>query len=132
MSRIGAALLGPLEWAHFGNHKGAAAMFLEELTDDFRVDDAGTPTGGSTRGVGLKIDWQEGPLVRDGVMTEPNGARVEGVVTAALSRLRFYQTTKFSCRENEQAILKLEEALLWLHHRSVGREQRGVKGTHAT
>lgn len=34
------------------------------------------------------------------------------------------------CRENSMAITKLEEALLWLRKRTMGREQRGVEGTH--
>ena len=41
-----------------------------------------------------------------------------------------FQDSEFECRENAVAITKLEEALLWLRKRTIGREKRGVEGTH--
>lgn len=90
----------------------------------------GNPAGGTTVGLGIDIRWQAGPLGRGDDRKLPNGAFVEGVILAALDRLQFYQSTKFSCRENALAITKLEEALHWLQHRTEDRERRGVEGTH--
>ena len=95
------------------------------------VDENQNPTGGREIGMGIDIQWQNGPLLGpDGVRKEPNGAFVEGVIQAAISRLCFYQDTKFKCRENALAITKLEEALHWLEHRTAGRVKRGVEGSH--
>lgn len=96
-------------------------------------DPDGNPHGGSVEGVGLKIDWQAGPLGREENRQEPNGAFVETVVSAAKQRIEYYQRTsdgKFSCRENAIAITKLDEALLWLDKRTRDREKRQVEGTH--
>ncbi len=103
----------------------------QSLVEDHRVDTEGRPAGGSTRGVGISIDWQDGPLGRGADRQEPNGAFVEGVIAAALGRLEFYNAGPFRCRENSLAITKLEEALHWCRHRTADREARGVEGTHA-
>lgn len=107
---------------------------LAQFTAVNDVDADGNPTGGTVRGAGLKIDWQNGPLGRGEERQPPNGAFVETVIAAAVGRLRFYQTAsdgRFSCRENALAITHLEEALHWLNHRTAEREARGVEGTHA-
>lgn len=104
---------------------------LQEIKSQHNVDENGNPAGGNTWGVGIQIEWQNGPLAVDGVRKEPNGAFVEGVIQAALDRLQFYQSGKFACRENALAITKLEEALHWCQHRTANREKRGVEGTHA-
>lgn len=93
-------------------------------------DSKGNPAGGSVRGVGLQIDWQNGPLGRDGERIPPNGAFVESVIYAALQRIEEYQKTKFNCRENAIAITKLEEALHWLNARTNRREVAKTEGTH--
>lgn len=87
------------------------------------------PAGGSSSAIGIKIEWQDGPL-KD---KPQNGAFVEGVILAAIQRLEWYQTAcakRFACRENALAITKLEEALHWLEHRTAARVKRGVEGTH--
>lgn len=95
------------------------------------VSDAnGNPTGGNVSGVGLNIDWQNGPLGRDADRLVPNGAFVETVISACVQRLEYFQNSKFKCRENAIAITKLEEALHWLEHRTKNREARKVEGTH--
>ncbi len=94
------------------------------------TDKDGNPTGGSIRGVGLVIDWQNGPLGRDSDRVEPNGAFVETVIHAAKSRLEFYQASKYSCEENAEAIKNLEYALQVLDRRTKDRESRKVEGTH--
>ena len=93
-------------------------------------DDNGNPTGGTVRGTGLVIDWQDGPLGRGDDRQKPNGAFVEGVVQATIQRIAFYQASKFSCRENAIALTHLETALLWLGKRTADREARAVEGTH--
>jgi hypothetical protein len=47
------------------------------------LDVNGNPGGGVTDGVGIHIEWQDGPLGRGGDRSEPNGAFVEGVIAAA-------------------------------------------------
>ena len=94
-------------------------------------DDNGNPAGGFVKGVGLTIDWQEGPLGRGLDRLEPNGAFVETVIAAAKQRIEYYQDSKFNSRENAMAITKLDEALLWLNKRTTDREEREVEGTHA-
>ena len=102
--------------------------------DDCRVanfeDDNGNPAGGLVKGVGLSIEWQNGPLGRDEERIEPNGAFVETVMAAAAQRIRYYQDSKFACRENAIALTHLETAILWLDKRTRDREVRGVEGTH--
>lgn len=93
-------------------------------------DENGNPAGGSVQGVGLSIDWQDGPLGRGEDRKEPNGAFVETVIDAALQRIQYYQGSQFKCRENSLAITKLEEALHWLNSRTNRRESDGVEGTH--
>ena len=93
-------------------------------------DKNGNPTGGVVTGVGLRIEWQNGPLGRGEERKEPNGAFVETVIDAARQRIQFYQDSKFNCRENAIAITKLEEALLWLNKRTADRDKRQVEGTH--
>ncbi len=96
----------------------------EHVTED------GKPAGGHSESVGLVVDWQNGPLGRDGDRLEPNGAFVETVIAVAVDRLNYYQESQFRCRENALAITKLEEALHWLNHRTAQREARQVEGTH--
>ena len=95
-----------------------------------QLDAEGRPAGGWVESVGLRIDWQNGPLAVDGERREPNGAFVETVIAAAKQRIEHYQSTQFSCRENALAITKLDEALHWLNHRTARREAAGVEGTH--
>jgi len=95
-----------------------------------RLDADDKPAGGEVQGIGLYIEWQNGPLGRDADRKSPNGAFVETVIRAAVQRLEWYNASGFACRENSLAITKLEEALHWLGHRTARREQAGVEGTH--
>ena len=88
------------------------------------------PAGGFVTGTGIQIDWQDGPLGRGKDRQEPNGAFVETVIDAARQRLVFYQDSKFSCPENESAIIHLERALRVLDIRTKRREESGIEGTH--
>ena len=73
-----------------------------------------------------KIHFQEGPINECGV----NGVMNEDLLVMVIRRLESFQNSVFKCRENAMAITKLEEALLWLRKRTMGRESRGVEGTH--
>ena len=93
-------------------------------------DENDNPTGGFVDGVGLDIRWQNGPLGRGEDRQEPNGAFVETVLDACRQRIDYYQKSKFNCRENDIAITKIEEALMWLNKRTQDREKREVEGEH--
>lgn len=73
-----------------------------------------------------EIHFQEGPIKECGV----NGVCNEDLINMVIDRLEHFQNSDFRCRENALAITALEEALLWLRKRTMGREQRGVEGTH--
>ena len=73
-----------------------------------------------------EVHFQEGPIKECGV----NGVCNEDLIAMVICRLEHFQKGVFSCRENALAITKLEEALLWLRKRTMGREQRGVEGTN--
>ena len=106
---------------------------LAEFKSENNTDSDENPTGGYVRGVGLNIDWQDGPLGRGDDRQEPNGAFVETVIAAAKQRIEFYNEAsngRFRCRENSLAITKLEEALHWLNARTASREARAVEGLH--
>jgi len=73
-----------------------------------------------------EIRFQEGPINEAGV----NGVMNEDLLAMVICRLEHFNQTEFRCKENSMAITKLQEALLWLRKRTMGREQRGVEGTH--
>lgn len=73
-----------------------------------------------------EIHFQEGPIKEAGV----NGVMNEDLIAMIICRLEHFNQSEFRCRENSMAITKLEEALLWLRKRTMGREQRGVEGTN--
>lgn len=98
------------------------------------VDGDGNPAGGSVAGTGIMIRWQDGPLGREPNRSDPNGAFVEGVISAAKQRLDWYEDVcggKFACAQNKTAIGHLIGALKVLGERTVSRESRGVEGTHS-
>lgn len=87
----------------------------------------GLPTSGEGMpNVLAEIHFQEGPIKECGV----NGVCNEDLIAMVICRLEHFQKSGFACRENALAITKLEEALLWLRKRTIGRENRGVEGTH--
>ena len=107
-----------------------SARWTNPLDVQNLIDGHGNPTGGSITGLGLGISWQDGPLGRGAEQRAPTGAFLEDVILAAIVRLRFFQASKFACRENAIALTKLEEALHWLQARHDDREARGVQGLH--
>lgn len=73
-----------------------------------------------------EVNFQEGPIKEAGV----NGVMNEDLITMVICRLEHFQESEFAHRDNEMAIIKLEETLLWLRKRTIARETRGVEGTH--
>ncbi len=96
------------------------------------LDSTGAPDGGEYESLGLNIRWQRGPLKPPGEteMMPPNGAFVETVIEAALRRLMFYQTTRFACQENADAIGHLLQARGAVEDRERRREAEGKLGTY--
>lgn len=72
------------------------------------------------------VHFQEGPIKECGV----NGVCNEDLIAMVICRLEHFQKSAYACRDNALAITKLEEALLWLRKRTMGREKRQVEGTH--
>lgn len=96
---------------------------------NFKNDD-GCPIGGTVKGLGVDISWQNGALGRGKEKMPPNGAFVETVIYAAQKRLEFFQDSKFKCLENELAIENLKSALHFLERRTKKREKAGTEGTY--
>lgn len=96
------------------------------------VDGDGNPAGGYVKAIGLNISWQDGPLGRGADRKQPNGCFVETVINASISRLEFYQQSKFSCADNQEALEHLKAAVECLQRRTKRRDEQGVEGTHAT
>jgi hypothetical protein len=72
------------------------------------------------------IDFQNGPIKEKGA----NGLTQEVLIAICIDRLQCFQKGPFACKENEMALIKLEDALAWLATRTTKRERRGVEGTH--
>ena len=72
-----------------------------------------------------KVDFQEGPCKEKGV----NGCGNEDLLNIVINNLKSFNETPYACRENSLAITCIEEALLWLRKRTMGREKRGIDGT---
>lgn len=93
-------------------------------------DEDGNPGGGCSYGTGFTISWQNGPLGRGSKRNAPNGAFVEDVIDACADRIEYYQSGKFNCDCNQEALEHLNKALEALRRRTEEREHRGVEGTH--
>ena len=92
-----------------------------------REGEDGIVVGGYAHAPGMSLTWQSGPMT-DGV---PTGATIEGVIVAALDRLRAFQSSPLMCQENAETIEHLEAALASQERRTAGRKARGVEGTYA-
>lgn len=103
---------------------------IDQCTIHNICDEQGNPSGGSVHGIGLDINWQNGPLCIGNERKEPNGAFVETVISAVKQRLEYFQESKYACRENELAINHLCKALGFLEQRTLDRQKRKVEGTH--
>lgn len=59
-----------------------------------------------------------------------HGVTNEALLGIVIDRLRGFQDTPLRCRENAVALTKLEEAMHWLHARTLDRIRRGVPSPH--
>lgn len=80
----------------------------------------------TTNNLIAELTFQNGLVTETGV----NGVTNEALLAVVIDRLRGFQSGSYSCRENAQAIAKLEEALLWLKARELDREKRQVLSTY--
>ena len=99
------------------------------IVSKFYTDNAGAPAGGNTIGIGMHIEWQNGPLVVDGGPVPRNGAFVEDVLAALIQRIEYYQTTKYANESNTEALNALIEAQEALAMRIALRKRSGKLGT---
>ena len=68
------------------------------------------------------------PGVKPGTLvTIHDGTTNEEVLRMLIHRLTAMGNL-FPCRQNSLAVTKLEEALMWLEHRTAERKARGVEG----
>jgi hypothetical protein len=88
----------------------------------FHVDSVNGLSYNSTVGI---VHFQEGPINEAGV----NGVSNEDLIHMVICRLEHFQKSQYSSRDNALAITHLEDALLRLRKRTIGRESRGVEGT---
>ena len=72
-----------------------------------------------------EINFQEGPIKEFGI----NGVANEDLLLMILTRLKSFENNGWSCKENQMAIDKIEEAVMWLRKRTLEREARNVEGT---
>lgn len=108
---------------------------LNDMIEIYVIDEPGA--GGANheylvdigdKGAGVtltRITFQKGPIAEAGV----NGLTQEVLLAIVKDRLECFQKGAYSCRENALALTKIEEAMHWLHSRTLDRMQRGVEGT---
>ena len=73
------------------------------------------------------ILFQNGPTAEAGV----NGLTQEALLAIVADRLRSFQKGQFSTKANACALTHIEEAMHWLHARTLERMKRDVEGTNA-
>jgi hypothetical protein len=74
----------------------------------------------------LDIQFQDGPIIECGV----NGISNEALLAIVADRLQGFQSGKYACEENANALQAVESALDWMKRRTAKRIERGVEGTH--
>jgi hypothetical protein len=108
----------------------------EKLNDVYAVDEKGNGNAHHR----YRIEWEEDGYVGAQEIQFQNGPRketnsVNGVLDTDLmevvrDRLRCFQSSEFSTRENAIALTHIEEALLWMNKRVEDRIERNVLGTN--
>ncbi len=83
-----------------------------------------TPTRGNAKGV--RIEFQNGPLKE----APPNGLTNEALLAIVIDRLEGFQSGKFACADNQEALEHVTAAMVVLKRRTEARLARGVEGTH--
>lgn len=102
----------------------------QTYSDVHNLDRDKNPAGGSSRGIGYTVTWQNGALGRGEDRKPQNGAFVEDIILVIISRVEFYQRTKFACTQNDETLKHLKAALASMQKRTAEREEREVEGTH--
>ena len=77
---------------------------------------------------GTAILFQNGPISVDG--NGVNGVTHEALLAIVADRLRSFQKGQYACKANACALTHIEEAMHWLHQRTLERMRRGAEGTH--
>ncbi len=73
----------------------------------------------------LDIQFQDGPIAENGV----NGISNESLLAIVQDRLEGFQSGKFACVENEDALRAVKLALRVLNDRTAKRIALGIEGT---
>lgn len=107
-------ILNPLTTSNF------TKVFMNEAANHFAIISA------KEGNLLSELSFQSAPVNEVGV----NGAFNEDFLLIVLTRLENFQKGEFACKENEQAIIKIQEALMWLSKRTKDREMRNVLGTY--
>lgn len=74
----------------------------------------------------LRIQFQNGTIAEKGI----NGVTHEALLAVVADRLRGFQSGPYATKANACALTHIEEAMHWLHSRTLERMARGVEGTH--
>lgn len=77
-------------------------------------------------GTEMFVIFQNGPINEVGV----NGVTHEALLAILADRLRGFQSGRYACPENAEALSHIEAAQSVLKSRTAARMARGVEGTH--
>lgn len=83
------------------------------------------PEVGNVPAFQVRLRFQNGPIKEAGV----NGITHEALLAVLIDRLEGFQTGKFACADNAEALTHLKAAVEALHRRTKARVARGVEGT---
>lgn len=111
----------------------------EKLNEVFVLDKKGN--GGANHEYSIvNTEIKDGAHREYALIQFQNGARklsdsIHGILDSDLleivrHRLKCFQQGQFATRENEMALMHIEEALLWMNKRVEDRIERGVLGTN--
>lgn len=73
-----------------------------------------------------EIQFQKGPR---SAQEARHGVLDADLLEIVRDRLKAFQAGEYACRENEHALLAVEEALMWMNRRTEDRIERNVLGT---
>lgn len=82
------------------------------------------PTIGNA--LGILIEFQNGPIKEVGI----NGVTHEALLAILIDRLEGFQSGKYACADNQEALEACRTAQKILKRRTEARAARGVEGTH--
>lgn len=107
----------------------ATTKYTEVYHEDKADQNYGAPHHFEVRCKGgeklCNVDFQEGPIKEVGV----NGVCNEDLIMMVMARLESFQDGPYACKDNQIAIDKLAEALMWLRKRTLKREVENKEGT---